>query len=56
MVGVNVVDSVAGVEVVVWRDGGSDVGNAGDPSKVRVVVEQLKLVVVSVAEELGHDR
>jgi len=56
VVGVDIIYSVAGVQVVVWRDRGPDEGNAGDPCCVRVVIEQFELVVVSVAKELGDDR
>lgn len=56
VVAVDVVDAVARIQAVVGRHRRSDVGDAGGPTAVDLIVEHFVLVKVRVSEELAGDR
>lgn len=51
----NSIDPIAWIELVIRRYGGSNVGNVCHTMPITFIIEQLKFIVVRVAEELGCD-
>lgn len=56
MISIDVIYPVAGIEIIIWRDRRTDVGDAERSAKVWCIIEYLELVVMRVSEELCRDR
>ena len=56
VVAVDVINPVARIQAVVGRDGRADVGDAGRPAAVHLVVKHFVLVEMRVAEKLAGYR